>query len=40
MISPVETLIRERKDSNWGKMKSTVWLVVTEKFGNMEDKTR
>ena len=40
MSSPVETLIRERKYSNWYKMKSNVWLVVTEKVVNMEDKIR
>ena len=40
MSSPVEPLVRERKDSNWGKMKSTVCFVVTEKVGNMKYKIR
>ena len=40
MSSPVEPLIREGKDSNWGKMKSTVCFVVTEKVGNMKYKIR
>ena len=38
--SPVDTLIRERREANRGNMEIDVGLYVTDKDGNTEDKTR
>ena len=40
MVSPVNPLIKDRKQEKWVNMKIFMGLVETEKVGDMDDKTR